>query len=78
MTPTDEQRENRALYRLAREPEGLRTGQLYTLGTNKAAITRLADAGVIAVGTLGRWCITNAGRILVNSRNVTGRYSTVG
>lgn len=76
--PTDEQRENRALLRLQRTPEGLRTGQLHAVGVNNAAIERLADEGRIAPGTLGRWNITQAGALEMDARWLMARYSTVG
>jgi hypothetical protein len=76
--PTDEQRENRALLRLQRTPEGLRTGQLHSVGVDNAAIERLANEGRIAPGTLGRWCITQGGSLEMDARFLEARYSTVG
>lgn len=76
--PTDEQRENRAIFRLTREPDGLRTGQLFAIGVDWATINRLAEAGAIKVAPLGRWAVTNAGKVLYESRFFASRYSTCG
>jgi hypothetical protein len=76
--PTNEQREMRALLRLKREEDGLRTPQLHTVGVNNTAIERLASEGWIEPWTLGRWRLTLAGSVEIDARYLESRYSTVG
>lgn len=90
MKATHAQRENRAMFRLRREPEGLRSTQLYSVGVTNAVIDALANAGIIARSTdwltrpageivvRDRWHLTPGGVRELDARLSSSRYSTVG
>lgn len=83
MALTNDQRENRALYNLERSA-WLTRGQLYCASVNRATIERLERARAIAFVCYANadrdrpvFSITNAGRVLLNTRIATGRASTI-
>lgn len=90
MKPTNAQRENRALFRLRREPAGLRATQLHTVGVTNAILEQLANAGVVTqtsdhehrehgeIVVRPRWHLTPIGVGELDARLSSSRYSTVG